>query len=97
MATGIARRAFSVHDYTRMREGGILAEDDRVELGEKIPRYAAVGVPEAWIVDLTQQMVEQYTAPAHGQYTRVARLFPSDTLTSPVAPAIALPVGMLVG
>ena len=65
--------------------------------GEKIPRYAAAGIPEAWIVDLTQQMIEQYTAPTRGQYTRVLRLFPGDTITSPIVSGLALPVGTLVG
>jgi Uma2 family endonuclease len=64
--------------------------------GEKIPRYAAAGIPEAWIVDLTQQMIEQYTAPTRGQYTRVLRLFAGDTITSPIVPSLALPVGSLV-
>jgi putative restriction endonuclease len=32
MSTPVLRRQFTVHDYTRMRETGILTEDDRVEL-----------------------------------------------------------------
>src|SRR5258708_5429221 len=32
MTVQIARKLFSVSDYARMRESGILAEDDRVEL-----------------------------------------------------------------
>jgi Uma2 family endonuclease len=32
MATPALRRQFTVHDYARMRETGILTEDDRVEL-----------------------------------------------------------------
>jgi hypothetical protein len=32
MSTPTLRRQFTVHDYTRMRETGILTEDDRVEL-----------------------------------------------------------------
>jgi hypothetical protein len=32
MSIDIVRHAFSVHDYARMRESGILTEDDRVEL-----------------------------------------------------------------
>ncbi len=65
--------------------------------GEKIPRYAAAGIPEVWLLDLPQQMIEQYTVPARGQYTRVQRLFPGDTLTSPTVSGIVLPVGALVG
>jgi Uma2 family endonuclease len=32
MTTLVARRHFTIHDYARMREAGILGEDDRVEL-----------------------------------------------------------------
>src|SRR5262245_41877610 len=32
MATEVSRRLFTVHDYHRMVEAGILSEDDRVEL-----------------------------------------------------------------
>lgn len=32
MSVEIVRHAFSVHDFARMRESGILTEDDRVEL-----------------------------------------------------------------
>jgi hypothetical protein len=32
MTAQTLRRQFTVHDYTRMREIGILTEDDRVEL-----------------------------------------------------------------
>ncbi len=32
MATEIARKQFTVHEYHRMADAGILTEDDRVEL-----------------------------------------------------------------
>jgi hypothetical protein len=32
MATEISRKLFTVHDYHRMVDAGILHEDDRVEL-----------------------------------------------------------------
>ena len=35
---------------------------------EKLPRYAASGIPEAWLVGIAQQTVEQYTNPVDGQY-----------------------------
>jgi Uma2 family endonuclease len=157
MALEIARYHFTVSDYARMRETGILAEDDRVELidgevrvmspigplhaaivkrlnillmkcapsnviisvqdpiqlndnsepqpdlaivvyrsdfyadahpaakdvlmvievsdstldydrDEKVPRYAAALIAEAWIVDLQHQTIERYTQPRHGKY-----------------------------
>lgn len=181
MSIDIVRHAFSVYDYARMRESGILTENDRVELidgevramrpigslhaaivrrlvkrlialvgdqalvspqnpirlndysepqpdvavlrprddnyahahpvagdvlliievsdttaqydrVEKLPRYAATGIPETWIVDVEQRVVEQHTHLAHDQYARIQKYFPGDVITSPVVPAIALSV-----
>ncbi len=64
---------------------------------EKIPRYAAAGIPEAWIIDLTHQSIEQYTLPAKGQYTRIQKLFPGDTITSPTVPLISLNTSIILG
>jgi Uma2 family endonuclease len=163
MAVSLSRRAFTVDEYTRMAEAGILGEDDRVELlegeivemtpignphgacvdrlarllqrrvgdraivrvqgsvrlsersmpqpdiallrprddfyatrapgpadllllvevadtsletdrGVKVPLYARTGVPEAWLVDLTGEVVEVYRGPGPAGYGRVERL-----------------------
>src|SRR5262249_59692235 len=36
--------------------------------GEKLPRYALAGIPEVWLIDLNQHVVEQYTEPHDGTY-----------------------------
>jgi Uma2 family endonuclease len=186
MAVEWIRRAFTIHDYARMRESGILTEDDRVELidgeirnmspigphhaaivtkimtflmrqvqdeaiispqnpvqltdytepqpdiavlryrddyyaqalpraddilllievadttltydrEEKMPRYAQAGVPEAWIVNLTELLIEQYTLPVKGQYTRLQKVLLGDTVTSPTFPRIALNTSLILG
>ncbi len=59
MATQIQRHTFTVDDYHRMLEGGILTEDDRVELicGE-IVAMAPIGSKHWAIVNrLTRQLV----------------------------------------
>jgi Uma2 family endonuclease len=38
---------------------------------EKLPRYAQAGIPEAWIVDISKQTIEQYTSPQHERYHRM--------------------------
>jgi Uma2 family endonuclease len=43
----------------------------RKDRGVKAPLYAACGVPEYWIVDVTNGTVEVYTAPVAGRYTRM--------------------------
>ena len=35
----------------------------------KLPLYAAAGIPESWIVDLQQRVVDAYTQPEGGRYT----------------------------
>jgi Uma2 family endonuclease len=37
----------------------------------KLPLYAAAGIPEVWIVDVTQQVVEQYSQPKENRYENV--------------------------
>jgi Uma2 family endonuclease len=177
MAVQIGRHHFTVHDYARMRESGILSEDDRVELldGEvytmspigplhvaivnrltkllvrlsgdeavvsvqnpirlhdysepepdfavlrvrdddttlatvvdvlllievadsslvydreqKLPRYAEAGIGEVWIIDVEQQLIEQYTQPLQAKYTQVNIIMYGRSITSAMFPAITL-------
>ena len=51
MTIQIFRRLFSTSDYARMRESGILAEDDRVELiGGEVRTMTLIGPLHAAIV-----------------------------------------------
>lgn len=38
---------------------------------QKLPRYAAAGISEVWIVAVNQQMIEQYTTPVQSTYTHM--------------------------
>ena len=40
----------------------------RYDRAEKMPRYARSGIPEAWLVDVTDRAVTVYTAPGSGGY-----------------------------
>ena len=52
MRTQVARRAFTVDEYHRMAEAGILSRDDRVELIDgEIVRMSPIGSPHAACVD----------------------------------------------
>lgn len=48
---------------------------------EKLPRYAMSGIPEAWLIDINQQVVEQYTQPRNGRYLSKLTLERGDTLS----------------
>jgi Uma2 family endonuclease len=186
MTAVVARRAFTIHDYARMREAGILAEDDRVELldgeillmspigplhialvnrlnkllihqvgddaivsvqsaiqlddysepqpdvallsprddfyaqtlarpddillvievadsslaydrDQKLPRYAAAQIPEVWIIDVNQRLIEQYTHPSQGQYTQIIKALYKSTIQSVTVPGISISTDQIFG
>lgn len=47
---------------------------------EKAARYAAAGIPELWIVDLQNQLIEAHTNPANGIYHHITRAMRGETL-----------------
>jgi Uma2 family endonuclease len=59
---------------------------------EKLPRYALSGIPEAWLIDLNQQVVEQYTQPRNGQYRNKLMLERGDTLSAQSVSGLRLSV-----
>ncbi len=50
---------------------------------DKLPIYARAGIPEVWIVNLSERIVETYGAPVAGAYTQARRIRPGE----PLAPA----------
>lgn len=64
---------------------------------EKLPRYAAAGIPEAWIVNLAQQCIEQYTAPANGRYAQMQPVRFGDQLTSATLPQLTFNTTAVLG
>jgi Uma2 family endonuclease len=58
MSVEVAKRSFTVAEYHRMGEVGILSEDDRVELIEgEIVRMSPIGSPHAARVDALDEFV----------------------------------------
>jgi Uma2 family endonuclease len=54
------RRRFTVHDYHRMAEAGVLGEDDRVELIDgEIIQMSPIGSPHAGTVNRCSKRLEQ--------------------------------------
>lgn len=63
----------------------------------KLPLYAAAGIPEAWIVDITADRIERHTEPAAGGY-QLVRYFGRGTVVESVAiPTLAISVDEIVG
>jgi len=63
----------------------------------KLPRYASAGIPEAWLVDLTNEVIERYTEPRSGYYRVATFAKRGDTLASTVLPALTIPVDLVLG
>ncbi len=58
----------------------------------KLPRYGRSGIPETWIVDLTNRTLTRYTEPTPEGY-RVATVFrPGEVVTSTALPALQVRV-----
>lgn len=180
----VVRRRFTVHDYHRMAEAGILHEDDRVELIEgeivemtpigarhahavrmlnqllsnqvrdeflidvqnpvrldernepqpdlavlrardyrrslpgpedtlllvevsdttlaydrdvKLPLYARAGVPEVWIVDLGNEVLERHTGPSGDGYRYVEKVRRGQKLVSDTIPDLAVDADAILG
>ena len=67
---------------------------------EKLPRYAAAGIPEVWIIDLDENrpVIEQYATPQDGKYTKQEFLTIGDTFVSLSIPeTIRLAVAEIYG
>ncbi len=67
---------------------------------EKLPRYAAAGIPEVWIVDIDEnrQVIEQYAAPQGGLYSIPQIHAVGEVIVSVSLPdVIRLPVAEVFG
>jgi Uma2 family endonuclease len=63
----------------------------------KLPRYAAGGVPEVWIVDLEGAAVEVYRTPSPGGYRDTRRLERGDEVAPAAFPDLVLAVDDILG
>lgn len=65
----------------------------------KLPFYACVGFPEAWIVDLQSEVIEVHASPRPSGYARTSRYDREDgqLRSDETLPDLALPVGEILG
>lgn len=68
-------------------------EDDRAV---KVPLYAESGIPECWIVNLVERVVEVFRQPQDGRYAEPRRLGLGDTLDIVALSSASLPVADLM-
>ena len=63
----------------------------------KLPRYAATGVPELWIVNLPGGAVEAYRDPTSGGYRTRSQFLRGDAIAPAAFPDLRLPVAAILG
>ena len=63
---------------------------------EKLPRYAAAGIPEAWIVNRPGRRIEAYTDPVGDEYTGVRYAGPGESVAPQAFPDISLAVDRII-
>ncbi len=54
----------------------------------KMPLYAANGIPEMWLFDVNQQIIEGYCQPSASGYKRTRRYEQGDTLSINAFPEV---------
>jgi Uma2 family endonuclease len=108
MTLAIKRHRFTVDQYHRMGEAGILAEDVllvievvettlRLDRRVKIPLYARAGIREAWVVDLTAARVEVHRQPAARGYRNVQGLTRSASVVPVAFPDLTIDLVDVLG
>lgn len=63
----------------------------------KLPRYARLGVPEVWIVDVEGQAVEVYRTPSGSGYRDIQRAGLEGDVSPTAFPDLRVSVGDLLG
>ena len=63
----------------------------------KVPRYAAAGIAEAWLVDLANDVIERYSEPQNRNYRVAMFAHPGESLTSTVIPALTVSADLVFG
>ncbi len=58
----------------------------------KFPRYAAAGIPEAWLFDVFARVLERHTEPYAGRYRHLVTARRGESLTSTTLPELSLAV-----
>jgi Uma2 family endonuclease len=58
----------------------------------KFPRYAAAGIPEAWLLDVFAGVLERHADPYAGRYRQLVAARRGETLASTMLPAVLLAV-----
>lgn len=63
----------------------------------KVPLYAGAGIPEVWLIDLSEERIELCRQPSPQGYQQIQRLRRGDYLAPAVLPDVVLAVEAVLG
>ncbi|HYX41323.1 MAG TPA: Uma2 family endonuclease [Pyrinomonadaceae bacterium] len=63
----------------------------------KVPLYARAGIPEVWLIDLPQEVIEIYAQPISGAYQVQRQVRRGEQLTAETLPQLSLMVDAVLG
>jgi Uma2 family endonuclease len=64
--------------------------------GTKVPLYGRAGIPETWLIDLVNGVVERYSEPGPAGYRLIAVARHGESLISTVLPGLTIEVDLLL-
>lgn len=64
--------------------------------GEKLPRYAAAGIPEVWVVDCVARTIEQYYTPAGQEYLTQKVISAGQQIACSTLPALTFDANIIL-
>jgi Uma2 family endonuclease len=85
------------HPRTAFLVAEVSIDSLRKDRGLKADLYARAGVPEYWVVNVAQALVERHTSPLGGRYSNVEAVSPGRTIRLVALPAVEISVSDVVG
>ena len=67
-----------------------------LDRNQKLPRYAAAGIPEVWIVNRPDRRIEAYANPVGDEYADARHYGPGESIAPQAFPDIALDVDRII-
>jgi Uma2 family endonuclease len=64
---------------------------------DKLPLYALAQIPEAWIVNVVDEIVEVYSQPVNEFYQQSQMVKRGESFTSPALPGLTITAEMILG
>jgi len=64
---------------------------------EKVPLYAEAGIPEMWLVNLSEAVIEVYSNPVDGAYSSVLQVARGGVLASASLPGLSIRAEDILG